>query len=86
MAVEALGIAAEKYRLSGVLLALGKITRIDLMEERLLYAAKEAAAAEAAAALLEAERSVERLIDAPPGTLERFAGGGDPLPPTTRSE
>ncbi|MDR2470889.1 MAG: TolC family protein [Treponema sp.] len=86
MALEALSLAAEKYRLCEVLLSLGKITRVELMEERLSYAAKETAAAEASAEMLEAERSLERLIDAPPGTLDRFTSGGDPSRSTTRSE
>ncbi|MDR0447144.1 MAG: TolC family protein [Treponema sp.] len=72
LAVESLKLGAERYRLSEVLLSLGRITRIELMEERLKYAQKEAAAVEAATALLEAERSLERLIDLPPGTLEEF--------------
>jgi outer membrane protein TolC len=72
LAVEALKLGAEKYRLSGVLLSLGRITRIELMEERLEYEKKEMMAAEAAVALLEAERSLERLVDLPPGHLELF--------------
>ena len=72
LAVEALKLGAEKYRLSGVLLSLGRITRIELMEERLEYAKKEMFAVEAAIALLEAERSLERLVDLPPGHLELF--------------
>jgi len=71
-AVEALHLGAEKYRLNEVMLSLGRITRIELMEKQLEYAGKEVAAAEAAAALLEAERSLERLIDLPPGSLERM--------------
>ena len=74
VAVESLKLGAEKYRLSEVLLSLGRITRVELMEERLQYAKKEAAAVEAAIALLEAERSLERLVDLPPGNLERIGG------------
>jgi outer membrane protein TolC len=73
LAVEALELAAEKYRLSEVLLGLGRITRIELMEERTEYAQKEVAATEAAAALLEAERALEGLIDLPPGTLADYS-------------
>jgi outer membrane protein TolC len=72
VAVEALKLGEEKYRLSEVLLSLGRITRVELMEERLEYEKKEAMAVEAAIALLEAERSLERLIDLPPGSLEHF--------------
>ncbi|GHV86656.1 hypothetical protein AGMMS50230_22640 [Spirochaetia bacterium] len=70
LSLEILSLAAEKYRLSELLLSLGKITRIQLMEERLEYAAKEVSAAETAAVLLEAERALERLIDLPPGSIE----------------
>jgi outer membrane protein TolC len=74
LAVEALELAREKYRLSEVLLSLGRITRIELMEERIELAKKEVAAAEAAAALLETERALERFIGAPPGSLQRVSG------------
>jgi hypothetical protein len=43
------------------------------MEARLEYAQKEIAAVEAAAALLEAERDLERLLDLRPGELAVFA-------------
>ncbi|MCL1928589.1 MAG: TolC family protein [Treponema sp.] len=72
LAVESLKLGAEKYRLSEVLLSLGRITRLELMEERLEYEKKEMVAVEAAIALLEAERSLERFIDLPPGSLESF--------------
>ncbi|MDR2552488.1 MAG: TolC family protein [Treponema sp.] len=72
LAMESLALASEKYRLRELLLGLGRITRIELMEERLGYEQKEAAAAQAAAALLEAERALERFIDLPPGTLGDF--------------
>ncbi|MDR2701573.1 MAG: TolC family protein [Spirochaetaceae bacterium] len=72
-AVEAMNLGAEKYRLSEVLLSLGRITRLELMENRLEYAGKETAAAEAAAALMETERALEQFIDLPPGSLEAFS-------------
>ena len=72
LAVESLKLGAEKYRLSETLLSLGRITRIELMEARLEYEKKEMQAAEAAVALLEAERSIERIIDCPPGRLESY--------------
>jgi hypothetical protein len=71
-AVEAMNLGAEKYRLDEVLLSLGRITRLELMERRLEYAAKATAAAEAAVAVLETERALERFIDLPPGSLEAF--------------
>jgi outer membrane protein TolC len=73
LAVEALALAAERYRLEEFRLGLGQITRIDLMEARLEYAQKEIAAVEAAAALLAAERELERLLDLRPGELAAFA-------------
>ena len=72
LAVESLKLGAEKYRLSEVLLSLGRITRIELMEERLEYEKKEMLAVEAAIALLEAERSLERFIGLPPGGIKNF--------------
>ncbi|MDR2072099.1 MAG: TolC family protein [Spirochaetaceae bacterium] len=72
LTVEALNLAAEKYRLNEVLRELGRITRIELMEERLEYEQKEMEATEAAIALLEAQRVLERFIDLAPGTLEEF--------------
>ncbi|MDR1238936.1 MAG: TolC family protein [Treponema sp.] len=73
LAVEALDLAAERYRLEEFRLGLGQITRLELMEARLEYAQKEIAAVEAAAALLEAERELERLLDLRPGELAEFA-------------
>ena len=73
LAVETLTLAAERYRLEEVRLGLGQITRIELMESRLEYAQKEIAAVEAAAALLAAERELERLMDLRPGELAAFA-------------
>jgi outer membrane protein TolC len=73
LAVEALALAAERYRLEEIRLGLGQITRIDLMEARLEYTQKEIAAVEAAAVLLEAERELERLLDLRPGELAALA-------------
>ena len=72
LAVESLKLAAEKYRLSEVLLSLGRITRLELMEGLLEYEKKEMAAVEASAALLETERSLERFVDLPPGSLTNY--------------
>jgi outer membrane protein TolC len=72
VAVEALKIGAEKYRLNEVLLSLGRITRIELMEKRLEYAEKEVEAAQAAVLMLEVERTLEKLIDFPPGALRQI--------------
>jgi outer membrane protein TolC len=72
LAVESLALAAERYRLEEFRLGLGQITRLDLMETRLEYVQKEIAAVEAAAAVLEAERELERLLDLRPGELAPF--------------
>jgi outer membrane protein TolC len=73
LAVEALALAADRYRLEEFRLGLGRITRLELMEARLEYAQKEIAAVDAAAALLAAERELERLLDLRPGELAAFA-------------
>jgi outer membrane protein TolC len=73
LAVEALALGAERYRLKELRLELGQITRVELMEARLEYTEKEIAAVEAAAALLEAEGELERLLDLRPGELAAFA-------------
>jgi outer membrane protein TolC len=74
MALEALELAGEKYRLSQLLMELGRITRVELMEARIEYAEKETEAVQAAAGLLAAERELEKLLNLKPGTLAEFAG------------
>jgi outer membrane protein TolC len=73
IAVEAIGLAAERYRLEEIRLGLGQITRLDLMEAFITYTQKEVAAVEAAISMLEAERELERLLDFRPGELAVFA-------------
>jgi outer membrane protein TolC len=73
LALRALELEAEKFRLAGLRLSLGEITRVELMEARLEYAKREAALAEAAAAVLQAERELERLLDLGPGELSVLA-------------
>jgi outer membrane protein TolC len=73
LALGAAGLAAERYRLSCLRQELGQLTRVELMEERIEYARREIAAVEAAIALLEAERELERLLDLRPGELADFA-------------
>jgi outer membrane protein TolC len=72
LAIESLELAAERYRLSELKLELGQLTRIELMEARLEYTQREVASVEAAVALLEAERELERLLDLRPGELAGF--------------
>ena len=69
LAIEALKLEGERFRLSELKLSLGEITRIELMEIRLDYEKREASLAEAAASLLQAERQLERLLDLEPGKL-----------------
>ncbi|MDR1618826.1 MAG: TolC family protein [Treponema sp.] len=69
LALRAAGLAAERYRFSCLRQELGQLTRVELMEERIEYARREIAAVEAAIALLEAERELERLLDLRPGEL-----------------
>ena len=81
LAHEALELEGKKFQLAELKLSLGEITRIELMEARLSYAKREAAVAEAAVALLRAERELERLLDLAPGDLSLLAktqdnGGG----------
>ncbi|MCL2231528.1 MAG: TolC family protein [Treponema sp.] len=81
LAQEALELEGKKFHLAELRLSLGQLTRIDLMEARLNYAKREAAVVEAAAALLHAERELERLLDLAPGELsllaETYDTGGD---------
>ena len=81
LALEALELERKKFHLAELKLGLGEITRIDLMEARLNFAKREASVIEAAAALLHAERALERLLDLAPGELSLLAetqdnGGG----------
>jgi len=69
LAAETLELEGERFRLAELKLSLGEITRLDLMEIRLDYEKREAALVEASAALLEAERQLERLLDLAPGEL-----------------
>jgi outer membrane protein TolC len=69
LALQALKLEGERYRLSELKLELGKLTRIELMEARLDYAASEVAAVEAAVSLLKGERELERILGLKPGGL-----------------
>jgi outer membrane protein TolC len=73
LALEALELEGERYRLLEFKLELGKLTRVELMEARLDYASKEVAAVEAAVALLEGERELERTLGLKPGELSAAA-------------
>jgi outer membrane protein TolC len=74
LAIDTAAIGAEKCRVEEIRLNLGHITRLTLMETLIEQTQKEVAAVEAATALLEAERELERFLDLEPGELEIFAG------------
>jgi outer membrane protein TolC len=73
LALEALELEGERYRLSELKLELGKLTRLELMEARLDHAASEVAAVEAAVSLLKGERELERILGLKPGELSAAA-------------
>jgi outer membrane protein TolC len=73
LAIEAETLGAERCRIEEIRLNLGHITRLTLMETLIEQTQKEIAVIEAATALLEAERELERFLDLEPGELEKFA-------------
>jgi outer membrane protein TolC len=73
LALEALELEAERYRLAQLKLELGRLTRVELMDAMLVYAEREISAVRAAVSLLEAERELERFLDLAPGGLAIFA-------------
>jgi hypothetical protein len=74
LAIDAAAIGTEKCRVEEIRLNLGHITRLTLMETLIEQTQKEIAVVEAATALLESERELERFLDLEPGELEIFAG------------
>lgn len=75
LAAEYLDLAAERFRFANLRMELGQITRLELMEERMAYTQREIAAVEAASALLENRRELERFLDLRPGELSEIGGG-----------
>jgi len=73
LAIEASNLGAERCRIEEIRLNLGQITRLTLMETLIEQTQKEIAVIEAATALLEAERELERFLDLEPGELKEFA-------------
>jgi outer membrane protein TolC len=69
LAIESAALGTERCRIEELRLNLGQITRINLMETLIEQTQKEIAVIEAATALLEAERELERLLDLKPGEL-----------------
>jgi len=74
LSIDVAAIGAEKCRIEETRLSLGHITRLTLMEALIEQTQKEVAVVEAATALLEAERELERFLNLEPGELEIFAG------------
>ena len=73
LALDAVKLSAERCRIEEIRLELGQITRLKLMETLIEQTQREIAAVEAAAALLEAERELEKFLDLVPGGLAQFA-------------
>jgi outer membrane protein TolC len=69
LAIEAAALGTERCRIEKLRLNLGQITRINLTEILIEQTQREIAVVEAATALLEAERELERLLDLKPGSL-----------------
>jgi outer membrane protein TolC len=73
LALEAAALGEERRRIEETRLNLGQITRIRLMETLIEQTQREIAVIQAATALLEAERDLERFLDIEPGELTGFA-------------
>ena len=73
LALEAAALGAERCRIEEIRLSLGQITRLQLMEALIEQTQREIAVVEAAFALLEAERELEKFLDLKPGGLEAFS-------------
>ena len=72
-ALEAAALGSERLRIEEIRLGLGQITRYRLMEVFIDQTQREIAVVQAATALLEAERELERFLDLAPGELAAFA-------------
>ncbi|WP_461247112.1 TolC family protein [Treponema sp. R6D11] len=73
LALEAVRLGTEKSRIEEIKLGLGHITRLELMETLIEQTQREVSAVQAAIALLEAERELEKFLDLMPGELAKFA-------------
>jgi len=73
LALEAVDLGAERCKVEEIRMNLGQITRVKLMEILIEQTQKRISAIEAATALLEAERELERFLDLKPGELVNFA-------------
>jgi outer membrane protein TolC len=73
LALEAVKLGVEQYRVEEIRLELGHITRLQLMETLIEQTQREISAVQTAVSLLEAERELERFLDLRPGELAIFA-------------
>ena len=73
LAFESYALGLERFRIEEIRLSLGHITRLKLMEVLIEQTQREIAVVQAATALLEAERELERFLDLEPGGLASFA-------------
>ena len=85
LALEAAVLGNERCRIEKIRLNLGQITRLQLMEALIEQTQREITAVEAATALLEAERELERFLDLKPGELAAFASSINALQPQRRN-
>jgi len=72
LSLESVSLGSERCNVEEIRLGLGQITRLELMETLIQQTQREIAVVEAANALLEAEREIERFLDLQPGELEVF--------------
>ena len=86
LALEAAALGNERCRIEEIRLDLGHITRLQLMETFIEQTQREIAAIEAATALLEAERELERFLDLKPGELAVFAASVNAFAPQRRDQ
>jgi hypothetical protein len=73
LTIEAAALGNERLHIEEMRLNLGHITRLRLMEVYIEQTQREIAVVQAATALLEAERELERFLDLEPGELALFA-------------
>jgi len=73
LAIEASNLGAEHCQIEELRLNLGQITRLKFMEALIEQTQKEISVIEAAIALLEAERELERFLDLNPGEFGKIA-------------
>ena len=73
LALEAAVLGGERCRIEEIRMSLGQITRLKLMEAYIEQTQREITVVQAATALLEAERELERFLDLGPGELAVFA-------------